>query len=80
MSQSTAGYAEQIGGVVTRIGRFVFGSFFRFMILLGVLLHAMGYFWAGDIVAGHLLIYGSTAIAVGVIGRVITWWKIQDEY
>lgn len=77
---STSGYTRQIGEILAGIGSFVVGSFFRFMILLGILFHTLGYFWAEDIIAGHLAVYGTTAIVIGVVGWFIVWWKIQDEY
>lgn len=73
-------YRPHIQRVIKRSWSFLFGSFFRFLILLGLLFHAMGAFWVEGIKAGHLAIYGTTAIGIGVLGWVISWWKIQGEY
>lgn len=58
--------------------RLLFGSFFNFLIILGVVLIALGATVATGVEAGHLGIYGATSIFVGVVGRVIAYLKIQD--
>lgn len=58
--------------------RTLFGSFFNFLIFLGVVFLVIGATFATGVEAGHLGIYGATSIVVGVVGRVIAYLKIQE--
>lgn len=60
-------------------GGFIFSSFFRFLIFLGVVLAAIGVAFYDGHVAGHLGIYGGTAILIGIVGRLIIHWKVSDS-
>ena len=57
--------------------RYVLGSFFRFLILIGLILVGIGVVFADGVVAGHLGIYGWTAVFIGVLGRLIIRWKVN---
>lgn len=57
---------------------FVFSSFFRFMIFLGIVLLIASAMVAEGVVAGHLGIYGGTAVLAGVVGRIVIHWKLKD--
>lgn len=70
---------EPIATPVYRGGRFVTGSFFRFLIVLGLVLLATGAFVVDGILAGHLGIYGSSAVIVGIVGRLVIRWKLKDS-
>lgn len=58
---------------------YVTSSFFRFMILFGLVFVGIGILMGEGIVAGHLGIYGWTAVGIGIVGRVIIHWKIKDR-
>lgn len=80
MSQETAAPVRGSTDVIDRVWRFLFGSVFRFLTLLGVVLFGLAVFWADGVVAGHLGLYAASLILVGIVGQVIVWWRIQDEY
>lgn len=80
MSQKTATPIEKASDTVDVVWKFLFGSLFRFLIILGVVLLAAAVFWAEKVAAGHLGIYGVSAFGIGVVGRVVVWWQVQDEY
>lgn len=80
MSQETANPSQLVLNGVGTVWTLLFGSVFRFLIILGILLFALAVTWGEGIAAGHLAIYSGTAIFIGVLGRIIVWWKIQDEY
>lgn len=58
---------------------FIFSSFFRVMILLGIVLLLLGLFVVEGTEAGHLGIYGVSAILIGVVGRIIVHWQLKDS-
>lgn len=58
---------------------YVTSSFFRFLIAFGVLLVVIAATLLEGIVAGHLGIYGITAIVTGIAGRLIVNWKLKDD-
>lgn len=55
----------------------LFGSFFRFLIALGIVLLVLGAVVVEGVIAGHFGIYGATAILLGVVGRLIIHWKVR---
>lgn len=59
--------------------RLVTSSVFRFLIALGVVLLASGAAIGEGTVAGHLLIYGATAVFIGILGRGIIRWKLKNS-
>ncbi len=59
--------------------RFITGSFWRFMIAFGVVLLVSGMAIGVGIMAGHLAIYGGSAVIVGVLGRSIARWKLRSR-
>lgn len=60
---------------VVKAFQFLFASTSRFLIIFGIALIALGaVLWQGT-VAGHLGIYGGTAIAIGVLARLLVRWK-----
>lgn len=56
----------------------VFGSVFRSLFALGTLLLVLGATVADGPLAGHLGIYGSTAILLGAVSWGITYLKLRD--
>ena len=54
----------------------LFGSVGRFFILLGALLLVAGYTLQNGIIAGHLGIYGASALGLGLFIRLI--WFVRD--
>lgn len=80
MSQETATFLQELGDTFDRVWEFLFGSVLRFLIIFGVVMFLVALTWAEGVVAGHLGIYALSAIVIGVIGRAVMWWKIQDEY
>lgn len=70
---------EPIWEAVAPTFRFVTSSVFRSMIAFGIVLLAVGAVISEGTVAGHLLIYGVTAIFVGVLGRGIVHWKLKNS-
>ncbi|MCU4743310.1 hypothetical protein [Natronoglomus mannanivorans] len=59
--------------------RFVTSSVFRFLIAFGIVLLAIGAAIGEGTAAGHLLIYGATAIFLGILGRGIVHWKLKNS-
>lgn len=56
----------------------IFGSAFRFLILLGITFIAIAIVRGEGAIAGHLGLYGATAIAIGIAGWVISKWKVKQ--
>lgn len=73
-----AGLADPIWGPLAMAIEFVTSSFFRFMLILGLAFLLLGALLSEGVMAGHLLVYGVTAIFLGVLGRAITYWKLKD--
>ena len=80
MSQETAASTQESTDAFDVVWKLAFGSLFRFLILLGIVLFVLAVIWAEGVPAGHLGIYAASAILIGVVGRAIIWWRIQDEY
>lgn len=66
---------EPLGAVL----QFVTSSFFRFMLILGLVFLITGALRGEGVIAGHLLIYGATAILLGAVGRAVTRWKLKNS-
>lgn len=70
---------EPVRGPVYRVYQFLTSSVFRFLILLGLVLLAAGAVIQHGVIAGHLGLYGATAVFVGVLGRLIIRWKLKHS-
>lgn len=73
---------DKLDPVLTPLGRaahYIASSFFRVLIVLGLLMFALAVVGAEGIVAAHLGIYAASAVGVGVVGRAIVWWKLRDS-
>ena len=70
---------EPVRGPVSRTVGFLTGSFFRFLIFLGLLLLGMAMVTANGVIAGHLGIYGVSAVLIGVLGRAVVRWKLRHS-
>lgn len=82
LRQSINRFRRQLEPVVSPLTRaisFVLGSFFRFSISLGVILLALGALVLEGHMAGHFGVYGSTAILMGIVGRLIIHLKVSDS-
>jgi hypothetical protein len=64
------------GRIVQNSIHLLLGSVGRFLILVGALLLFTGYIFVDGILAGHLGIYGVSALVLGVFIRLI--WFIRD--
>lgn len=62
-------------GAVHTVVSYLFNSFFRFLLILGIVLTLLGLVLADTVLAGHLGIYGLSALVVGTIGRLFWWMK-----
>lgn len=58
--------------------RFLFGSAFRFLILVGIVFITIGAAASEGTMAGHMGLYGVTSILVGVVGLAISRWKVKQ--
>lgn len=56
----------------------VFGSVFRFLILVGITFIIIAVVRGEGTVAGHLGLYGATAITIGIAGWAISKWKLKQ--
>lgn len=70
---------EPIWEPVAPAFRFVTSSAFRFLIVFGIVLLAIGAVIGEGTAAGHLLIYGVTAVVLGVLGRGVIHWKLKNS-
>jgi hypothetical protein len=77
MSQDNVGPTSQRLGGLSRAWRFLFGSVFRFLLIIGLVLLALGATVFDGIIAGHLALYGVSAVAVGLLGRIVVVWRVQ---
>lgn len=59
--------------------QFVTSSLFRFLIAFGFVVIGLGAIRGEGVLAGHFLIYGTTAVFIGVLGRGVVHWKLKNS-